>query len=67
VFTPNVLWKHLRSFLIREWSVENYPIRVRKFDLQPGESSSRSKPVRVHAAIVNWWQMSGVGDTEAEA
>ena len=67
MITPNVVWKYLRSFFKHEWSVEDYPIRVNKFDIQPGAPGSRIKPVGAHATIVNWWQMSGVGDTEAAA
>ena len=67
MITPSVVWKYLRSFCKREWSAEDYPIRVRRFDDTTTDDPARWKPIRVNAAVINWWQMSGSGETEAEA
>jgi hypothetical protein len=67
VITPSVVWKYVRSFLKQEWSAGDYPIRIRHPDSSNADHPARWKPVRVNAAVINWWQMSGDGETEAEA
>jgi len=67
VITLSVVWKYLCSFFKREWSAEDYPIRVRHLDSSAADHTARWKPFRVDAAVINWWQMSGGGETEADA
>src|SRR5262249_14838453 len=62
-----VCWKYVTSFLKRDWTLADYPVRIRHFDIDPTKSYGRVKPVPVAAQIVNWGLMSGHGDTEAEA
>lgn len=67
MITPSVVWKYLCSFFKQEWSAEDYPMRVRHLGSSAADHTARWKPVRVDAAVINWWQMSGGGETEAEA
>jgi hypothetical protein len=60
-------WKWLLSFAKSEWSFKDYPVAIRKHKHDPGEAPSRLKPVAVSAAIVNWWTLSGSGDTREAA
>jgi len=64
--SATVVWKYLRSFTKRDWSASDYPIRIRQF-ARGSESVGRLKSVRVEATVVNWWQMTGGGETRAEA
>ena len=62
-----VVWKYTCSFLKRSWSAEDYPVRVRQSDPAVAVDAGHWKPVRFDAAVINWWQMSGGGDTREEA
>jgi hypothetical protein len=62
-------WKFLLSFRKREWSLEDYPIIVRK---QRDSSQCRGETVRVtlpayYARVVNWWTLMGTGNTVESA
>lgn len=59
--------KWLLSFTKSEWSFEDYPVAIRRHKHNPDEAPSRLKPVAVSAAIVNWWALSGSGDTPETA
>jgi hypothetical protein len=61
-----VLLKYLLSFLKTDWDIDDYPIRVRRFDVEDVEPTARLKPVAWSAQVVNWVTMQGHGDT-AEA
>lgn len=67
MLTPLVIWKYACSFLKRRWSAGDYPIQVNNLDPGVADDAGRWKPVRVRAAVINWWQMSGAGDTKADA
>jgi len=58
-------WKWSLSFLERDWQLSDYPLSIRKFD--PDYAGTRLKQHRYSVAIVNWWVMSGGGDTKHEA
>ena len=60
-------WKYLLSLFKTDWSLSDYPIRVRKQDIDPDYIGTRLKQYRYSAQIVNWWVVSGNGDTEQEA
>ena len=55
------------SLLKRDWELSDYPLVVREHEIDPSYAGSRLKQHRYSAAIVNWWVMSGGGDTEREA
>jgi hypothetical protein len=67
MLNARVAWKYVMSFLKPDWILSDYPIRVRHFKIEPARSTGHRKPIAVEAAIINWWQMSGHGATEAEA
>jgi len=62
-----VAWKYLLSFLKRDWTVEDYPIRFRHFDVDPTQDYGRLKPVAWSAQVINWPAIQGHGDTAEEA
>lgn len=67
MISPKVAWKYLTSFLKRTWSVNDYPIRIRRSSVDADVDWGHLKPVAVEAQVINWWQMSGMGDTEEQA
>lgn len=60
-------WKCFLSLFKRDWDLSDYPISVRKHEINPDYLSTRLKQHRYSAQIVNWWVVSGAGDTEEEA
>jgi len=59
-------WKHFLSFTKSTWDLDDYPLRYKKQVGVPGQYNiGELKPWVVQ--IVNWWGMSGVGDTRGEA
>ena len=60
-------WKFLLSFRHRSWSLNDYPVRLRKQARTPGQEIGRLRVPVWHAQIINWWGLSGFGDTQAEA
>jgi hypothetical protein len=60
-------WKWLLSFGKTDWSLNDYPIAVRKqVGIEP-DTPSRLKLVPYSASIVKWHALSGSGDTADEA
>jgi hypothetical protein len=59
--------KWLLSFTKSDWTFEDYPIAIRRFKYEADHTSSRLKPVAVSASVVNWWALSGSGDTREAA
>jgi hypothetical protein len=59
--------KFLVSFLKREWTLDDYPIRMRHQEPPSTIGSPRWRPVRWTARILNWPIMQGYGDTREEA
>lgn len=60
-------WKWLLSLFTRDWKLSNYPISVREHEIDPSYVGTPLKQHRYTAQIVNWWVISGGGDTKAEA
>ncbi len=60
-------WKWSLSFLKRDWKLSDYPIAVREHQIDPAYAGTRLKQHRYSAATVNWWVMSGGGDTKRQA
>jgi hypothetical protein len=60
-------WKWFLSLFKRDWELSDYPISVRKHEIDPSYVGSRLKQQRYTAQIVNWWVISGGGDTTAAA
>jgi hypothetical protein len=54
-------WKRLLSFLKTEWTLRDYPVRVKK------QADTSPEIPKYCAQIVNWWIMTGLGNTEEEA
>jgi hypothetical protein len=60
--------KYLSSFLKREWSLSDYPIRVRENPHRPElPPDSRRKPIRWSAQVIGWPTLFGHGETRAGA
>src|SRR4030095_3676157 len=60
--------KRILSYRKRAWSIDDYPIRISEQKAQRDSGQEgRMKLVRWSAQIVNWWQMSGHGETREEA
>jgi hypothetical protein len=60
-------WKWFRSLFKRDWNLPDYPISVREHEIDPSYVGTRLKQHRYTAQIVNWWVISGGGDTKTEA
>ena len=60
-------WKYIASFLKSDWTVEDYPIRMRHFGVDPTQEHGRLRPVAWSAQVINWPSMQGHGDTAQEA
>ena len=58
------LLAYVLSFRKKDWSLRDYPIRVRR---QRIESGSEAAPPKWLAQIPGWWTMTGIGDTREEA
>lgn len=56
-----IIYKWGMSFLKSNWTIEDYPVRFR----EQGEDDS-SVP-RWSAQIINWWVLTGLGETKEEA
>jgi len=65
--TLTATWKLCLSFTKRDWDLADYPTVIRKQVLHPGASDSRRTPPPYSARIVNWWVMTGLGNTPEEA
>lgn len=61
------IFSWLLSFRKTNWTIDDYPIRLRKQVVEPYEQHGRLKPVVWSAQIINWWQMAGHGETEDAA
>ncbi|MGB7151730.1 MAG: hypothetical protein WBD45_21415 [Terriglobales bacterium] len=60
-------WKLFLSLFKRDWELSDYPVVLREHEVDPNHAGNRLKPHRSSAAIVNWWVVTGGGDTEREA
>jgi len=60
-------WKWFLSLFKRDWNLSDYPISVREHEIGLSYVGTRLKQHRYTAQIVNWWVISGGGDTKTEA
>jgi hypothetical protein len=62
-------WKLCLSFTKRYWEVADYPVVIREQRVEPESERPPSRGVqqRYLARIVNWWVMTGGGDTPEQA
>ncbi|MGA9542543.1 MAG: hypothetical protein WBQ85_03190 [Candidatus Sulfotelmatobacter sp.] len=60
-------WKWLWSLFRRDWKLSDYPISVREYEVDTSHVGARLKQHRYAAQIVNWWVVSGGGNTKVEA
>jgi len=61
------VWKWSLSLLKRDWELSDYPLELRKREIDPSYAGTRIRQHRYTASIVNWWVMTGGGDTERKA
>jgi hypothetical protein len=61
------LWKRLTSIFKHDWTVDDYPIRVRFQRPSEPSNESRRKLIPWVADIINWPAVSGHGNTKREA
>jgi hypothetical protein len=60
-------WKLFLSLFKSDWELSDYPIVIREQQVDPSHGGTRLKHYRYNASIVNWWVMTGGGDTRREA
>ena len=62
-------WKHCLSFRKCTWALRDYPVVIReqKVDADPAFDLSRFELQRYLARVVNWWVLTGGGNTPREA
>jgi hypothetical protein len=62
-------WKFCLSLAKRDWELSDYPVVIRgqKLERESERSPSRGVQKRYLARIVNWWVMTGGGDTPDQA
>ena len=63
------VWKFCLSFRKHDWDAIDYPVVVREQAVENGSGPSLSQGVqpRYLARIVNWWVMTGGGETPTQA
>ena len=61
------VWKWLLSWRKREWGPSDYPLRYREQLPNAGFEAAHGTLPRWNLQVVNWWQMGGLGNTQAEA
>jgi hypothetical protein len=63
------VWKFSMSFRKPDWEPADYPVVIREQVVEAGSGSSHSQNVqpRYLARIVNWWVMTGGGETPTQA
>jgi hypothetical protein len=65
--TLKATWKLCSSFTKRDWDLADYPTVIRKQVSDSGVSADRQALPPYSARIVNWWVMTGLGNTPEEA
>lgn len=60
-------WKWCVSLLKRDSELSAYPVVMREQEIDPNPTKKRLKSYRYSARILNWWVMSGGGQTQEEA
>ena len=59
--------KYAKSYLKTDWQLSDYPIRLRHFGDLQGEFQGQGKLIPCIAQIINWWSMTGCGETAEQA
>ncbi len=59
--------KYIQSFFKSDWTLEDYPIEFRHFDIDESSMHRRFTPAPWFVRIANWWAMFGHGQTKTEA
>ena len=59
--------KYVASFLKSHWGLDDYPIRIKHQKIEDSESGHRFVLIPWVVQIINWWTMSGHGNTKEEA
>ena len=59
--------KFLLSFGKSDWTLYDYPIRLRSWKIDPTIDLGHRKAIPFSAQVINWSQMEGHGDSENEA
>ncbi len=54
-------FKWIKSFFKSEWTLDDYPIKYKKWSDDPDDPQSWS------AQVINWWALAGVGGSRSEA
>jgi hypothetical protein len=67
VLKIRALQKYLFSFLKIDWDINDYPIRYKFQTAIDDQSTPKDSPIPWHAQIINWWVLSGLGNTKEEA
>jgi hypothetical protein len=60
-------WKLSLSVFKRDWELRDYPVTIREHEVDPNYSGTRLKQHHYTASIINWWVVTGGGDTRGEA
>lgn len=61
------IYKFILSFLKSEWRLDDYPIRYQHYPVEKITKSGHLQPIPWTVQIINWWTMSGYGQTREEA
>jgi len=63
-------WKYCLSFQKRDWSLDDYPVRIRKnqpLELDLGARFKEAEYEPYLAQVMKWWILSGGGDSPQQA
>lgn len=60
-------WKFCLATRKRDWVLRDYPVAIREQKNDPEYVGTRYRQYRYSAAIINWWVVTGLGDTKEEA
>ncbi len=60
-------WRFFLSVFKHNWELSDYPVVIREHEVDPTLAGTRLKQHRYTASIVNWWVITGGGETEREA
>ena len=58
-------WKKSLSYTKTNWEINDYPLRYKKQNATGQYNIGEEKPWVVQ--IINWWTLTGIGDTKQEA
>ena len=57
-------WKFRLAARKSDWELNDYPVVIREHTSDPEYIGTRYKQHRYSATVVNWWTLSGSGDTK---